>query len=158
MRRLGVTIGENCRIYGLPEEVFGSEPYLVRIGNHVCITSGVRFVTHDGGVWVFRDEFPDLDVMAPITVGNNVFIGINTVLLPGVSIGDNVVIGAGSVVIGPIPSNSVAAGVPARVIKSLGDYREKALKRGLHLRSLPADEKKRQLTMRFKAQPPELSQ
>jgi acetyltransferase-like isoleucine patch superfamily enzyme len=134
---MGVRIGQGCRIYGIPEEVFGSEPYLCRLGDHVSITSGVRFVSHDGGVWVFREQYPDLDVFGPIIVGSNVFIGINAIIMPGVTIGDNVVIGSGSVVTRSIPSNSVAAGVPARVLRSLDDYREKAVAKGLNLRSSP---------------------
>jgi len=63
--------------------VFGSEPYLVRLGDHVSITAGVKFISHDGGVWVFRDRFPELDVFGPITVGSNVFIGINALIMPG---------------------------------------------------------------------------
>jgi acetyltransferase-like isoleucine patch superfamily enzyme len=146
---MGVQVGENCRIYGIPEEVFGSEPYLCRLGDHVSITSGVRFVSHDGGVWVFRHLFPDLDVFGPITVGNNVFIGINAVIMPGVTIGDNVVIGSGAVVTRDIPSNSVAAGVPARVVRSLDDYLAKALAKGLHLRSHGPDRLRAELTTHF---------
>ena len=146
---MGVKIGEGCRIYGIPEEVFGSEPYLCRLGDHVSITSGVRFVSHDGGVWVFRDRFPDLDVFGPITVGSNVFIGINAIIMPGVTIGDNVVIGSGSVVTRDIPGNSVAAGVPARVLRSLDDYQAKAVAKGLHLRSLPPDRLRAELNAHF---------
>ena len=136
---MGVRIGDGCRIYGIPEEVFGSEPYLCRLGDHVSITSGVRFVSHDGGMWVFRDQYPDLDLFGPITVGSNVFIGINSIIMPGVSIGDNVVIGSGSVVTRDIPSNCVAAGVPARVLRSLEEYRAKAVAKGTHLRSCPPE-------------------
>jgi acetyltransferase-like isoleucine patch superfamily enzyme len=150
LRSLGVKVGQDCRIYGRPEEVFGSEPYLCRLGNHVSITSGVRFVSHDGGVWVFRQEYPDLDVFGRITVGNNVFIGLNAIILPGVTIGDNVVIGAGSVITRDIPANCVAAGVPARVITSLDKYRQKVLSTGLHHRSLPADELQRLLDRHFR--------
>ncbi len=150
LRALGVQVGKHCRIYGMPEEVFDSEPYLCRLGDHVSITSGVRFISHDGGVWVLREEFPDLDIFGPITVGNNVFIGINTIILPGVTIGDNVVIGAGAVVTRDIPSNSVAAGVPARVLGSLAAYREKALANGVHLRALPPEELHRALSDRFR--------
>lgn len=55
----------------------------------------------------------------PITIGNNVWLGGNTVILPGVTIGDNAVIGAGSVVTRDIPPNSIAAGNPCRVIREI---------------------------------------
>jgi len=146
---MGVRVGEGCRIYGVPEEVFGSEPYLCRLGDHVSITSGVKFISHDGGVWVFRDRFPDLDVFGPITVGSNVFIGINALIMPGVTIGDNVVIGSGAVVTRDIPANSVAAGVPARVLGPLEAYRSRALARGLHLRSQPPERLRAELDRQF---------
>jgi acetyltransferase-like isoleucine patch superfamily enzyme len=98
---------------------------------------------------VFRDRFPDLDVFGPITVGSNVFIGINAIIMPGVTIGDNVVIGSGAVVTRDIPSNSVAAGVPARVVRSLDEYRAKYVAKGLHYRSLPPDQLRRQLDAHY---------
>ena len=145
-RLAGVRVGRNCRIYDCS---FGSEPFLVTLGDHVTVTAGVQFVTHDGGVWVFREEFPDVDVFAPIHVGNNVFIGLNSILLPGARIGDNCVIGAGSVVRGEIPPNSVAAGVPAKVIKSLETYRAKVLEGAVHIRSRPLADKRRWLEETF---------
>lgn len=145
-RLAGVRVGRNCRIYDCS---FGSEPFLVTLGDHVTVTAGVQFVTHDGGVWVFRKEFPDIDVFAPIRIGNNVFIGVNSTILPGVSIGDNCVIGAGSLVKGTIPANSVVAGVPAKTIKSLGEYRTKVLGDAVHIRNLPPQEKKRILCEKF---------
>jgi acetyltransferase-like isoleucine patch superfamily enzyme len=57
------------------------------------------------------------DRPGPITIGNNVWIGINATIVGPVTIGDNAVIGAGSVVLKDIPSNAVAAGVPAKVIR-----------------------------------------
>lgn len=146
---MGVRVGVGCRIYGIPEEVFGSEPYLCRLGDHVSITSGVRFISHDGGVWVFREEYPDLDLFGPITVGNNVFIGNNAIIMPGVTIGDNVVIGAGSVVTRSIPNDSIVAGVPARVLRCLDDYKAKALASGLNLRALPPTELRERLNAHF---------
>ena len=62
---------------------------------------------------------------APIQVGSHVFIGVNTIVMPGVKIGSNVVIGAGSVVTKDIPDNSVAIGVPAKVVSSFSDYQDK---------------------------------
>lgn len=52
-RKQGVTIGEGCII--LCSNPFGSEPYLISIGNHVRMSRGVQFITHDGGVWVIRE-------------------------------------------------------------------------------------------------------
>lgn len=60
-----------------------------------------------------------LEYAKPIKVGNNVWIGGNVVVLPGVAIGDNTIVGAGSVVTKDIPPNVVAVGNPCRVIKEL---------------------------------------
>ena len=125
-RLLGVKVGRGSRLIGVS---FSSEPYLVELGDHVSATR-TRFETHDGGVWTLRQDFPQLDVVNRIVVGNNVFLGYGCIVLPGVHIGNNVVVGAGSVVTRDIPDNSVAAGVPARVLGSLSDYREKSLQRG----------------------------
>ncbi len=141
-RRAGVTVGRDCRFLSIDSGTFGSEPYLVTIGSHVTITHGVRFVTHDGGVWVLRDKHPDIDVFGRIAVGDNVFIGLNSLILPGVSIGDNVVVGAGSVVNKDIPSGSVAAGVPARVLGTIDAYEARSLERATMTKSLTAAEKR----------------
>lgn len=117
-RTIGVKVGEGCRLAGVN---FGSEPYLVSLGDHVSAIQTV-FITHDGGVWVFRDKSPEVDLMGPIKVGNNVFIGMDAKILPGVTIGDNVVIGAGAIVTKDIPSNCVAAGIPAKPIKTIDEY------------------------------------
>ncbi len=117
-RWIGVVIGKDCRLIQVS---YSSEPYLITLGDHVS-ASFVRFETHDGGVWVLRDKNPDYDLVKPITVGSNVFLGYGTVVLPGVTIGDNVVVGARSVVSKNVPSNTVVAGVPARPIKSVDEY------------------------------------
>jgi len=129
-REAGVTIGDGCTLLGRVD--WGSEPYLIEIGDNVRITSGVSFVTHDGGVHVLRRDWnghkamPTADIFGRIKVGNNVFIGIKSIIMPGVTIGDNVVIGAGSIVTKDIPANTVACGVPARVICPLEEYEKKA--------------------------------
>jgi acetyltransferase-like isoleucine patch superfamily enzyme len=115
--------GGEVRITGRVD--FGTEPHLLRFGDRVTIADGVKFLTHDGGVALFRDDFRRLSpvIHRPITVGSNVFIGANVIIMPGVHIGDDVVIGAGAVVTRDVPSDSVIAGVPARKIKSVAEYR-----------------------------------
>ena len=66
----------------------------------------------------------------PIRIGNDVWIGSNVVVLPGVTIGNNVVIGAGSVVTKDIPDNVVAFGAPCRVIREITDYDKEYYRKG----------------------------
>jgi acetyltransferase-like isoleucine patch superfamily enzyme len=113
LRRWGVKVGEDCLILN---DSFDSEPYLIEIGNHVAIASGVRFITHDGGVWSFRNKFPELDCFGKIKIGDNCFIGLDAIILPDTEIGNNCVVGAGSVVKGKIPDDSVVMGNPAKII------------------------------------------
>jgi acetyltransferase-like isoleucine patch superfamily enzyme len=134
LRKLGGQVGENCRFIGKID--FGSEPYLINIGSNVSITSSY-FVNHDGGVWVLRQAYPKIDIVKPIYIGDNVFIGSNCIIMPGVTIGSNIVVGAGSIVTKDLPSDAVYAGVPARYIKSLSDYKESSLANTLDTKGLP---------------------
>lgn len=120
---------------------WGSEPWIITLGSNVHLTNGIQFVTHDGGTLLFRDKIPDLEITKPITVGNNVYIGVQTIIMPGVQIGNNVVIGAGAVVTRDIPDNSVEVGVPAKVIKTIDAYLEKLKRESLHLGHLIGEEK-----------------
>jgi acetyltransferase-like isoleucine patch superfamily enzyme len=92
---------------------------------------------------------PDIDVVAPISVGNNVFIGLNSIVMPGVTIGNNCVIGAGSVVTRDIPDNSIAAGMPAKIITTYSAYKEKSVAKGLLIRGMSPENKRRFLEDRF---------
>lgn len=143
-RKAGGKIGVGCEIF--PDVEFGSEPYLIQIGNHVRITNGVRFCTHDGGLWVLRNLDSTLkhaDVFGRIVVGDNVHIGWNAIIMPNVTIGNNCIIGAGSVVTKDIPDNSVAAGVPAKVIESIEVYHEKVKNKCEYDTKLLSDKEKR---------------
>lgn len=127
VRSIGVTVGERCVIESFN---FSTEPWLISIGNHVEITTGVNFITHDGATWVLREnpKYKDVIRFGKITIHDNVFIGHGSIILPNVEIGENVVIGAGSVVTNDIPPNCVVGGVPARIICDIFDYGEKCLK------------------------------
>lgn len=107
---------------------WGSEPWLIEVGSNTEFSGRVTCITHDGGtkVWRHMSGVKHLNRYGPIRVGNNCFIGYGVILLPDVCIGDNCVIGAGSVVARDIESNSVAAGVPARVLASIEDYGARA--------------------------------
>jgi len=90
----------------------------VNIGNNVFFGPHVNIytATHPTEAEV-RNK--GLESGKPVTIGNNVWIGGNATILPGVTIGDNTVIGAGSVVTGNVPANVLAAGNPCRIIKLL---------------------------------------
>lgn len=124
---------------------WGTEPWIITLGKNVHVTEGVKFITHDGGTLLYRHLVPDLEITKPITIGDNVYIGNNVIILLGVKIGNNVVIGAGAIVSKPIPDNSVAVGVPARVIKTADEYFEKIQKESLHLGHLKGQEKDKAL-------------
>lgn len=92
----------------------------VKFGDNVFIAPNCSFYTAGHPIDP-EERNKGLEYARPITVGNNVWIGGNVCVVPGVTIGDNCVIGAGSVVVKDIPANSVAAGNPCRVIKSITD-------------------------------------
>ncbi|MEU4336234.1 acyltransferase [Micromonospora lupini] len=140
-RTLGVDLRGRVRFYGIDRAMFGSEPWLVSLGDNVYVTAGVQFITHDGGTLILRKEVPDLEWTAPIRIGDDVYLGVRTTILPGVTIGNRCVIGAGSVVTRDIPDNSVAAGVPARVVRTVDDYLDRMKARSLRCGHLPAAEK-----------------
>ena len=137
-RFIGVKIGSNCSI---ATRKFGSEPYLIEIGDHVQITNDVRFFTHGGG-WVFREKFPEFDFFGKIRIGNNVYIGNSAMLMPGITIGNNVIIGAGSVVTKSIPDNVVVAGNPAKIVSKLEDMFQKSNSLNLNTKSFKRSDKR----------------
>lgn len=98
-----------------------SHPNLITIGDKVTLAPRVHILAHDAST---KHNIGKTRI-GLVNIGNNVFIGAESIILPGVTIGDDVVIGAGSVVTKDISSNSVAVGNPARVVCTLDEYNAK---------------------------------
>ena len=120
---MGMTVGKNFkRLNGVILDP--AHCWLIEIGNNVTMAPRVHILCHDAST----KQFLNYTKIGRVTIGDNVFIGAESVVLPGVTIGSNVIIGANSTVTHDIPANSVAVGSPARVICTLEEYlsREKA--------------------------------
>ncbi|MDQ0476443.1 acyltransferase [Chryseobacterium sp. MDT2-18] len=147
---MGVTIGNNCRIYGNSPNMWGTEPFLIKIGNNVHITNGCKFNTHDGGTLILRKETPDLELTSPITVGNDVYFGLDTLIMQGVTIGDRVIVGARSVITKSIEGDSLIVGTPACKIKTVDQYHEEIKLQSLKIGHLDRDSKEIELKKIFR--------
>lgn len=123
----GFDIGKGTIFYSPNTIIIDRErPWLLKIGEYCKITSGCVILTHDYSRSVLRRKYGEIIGEASETViGNNVFIGMNSIILMGSKIGNNTIIGAGSVVSGKFPDNVVIAGNPAKVIRSLDEHYEK---------------------------------
>lgn len=121
---MGMTVGRNFnRLQGVILDP--SHCWLIEIGDNVTMAPRVHILCHDASSKLFLGYTK----IGRVTIGSNVFIGAESVVLPGVTIGDNVIIGANSTVTHNIPSGSVAAGSPARVICTLEEYLAKERRR-----------------------------
>ena len=99
--------------------------WLIDIGKNVTLAPRVHILCHDAST----KQYLGYTKIGRVKIGNSVFIGAGTVVLPGVTIGDNVIIGANSTITHDIPSNSVVAGSPAKKICSLEEYLNKERER-----------------------------
>ncbi len=134
LRRKGARIGEGCEFFRPATQfVDPSNPELITIGNKVKISLEVAILTHGFDYSVLRELHPGecFGSAGPVTIGDNCFIGMRSMVLKNTVIGNNCVIGAGSVVKGRIPDNTVAAGNPARVIMSIDELYQKYRRREL---------------------------
>lgn len=140
-KRNGMKMGKGCSIMSWK---IIAEAYLIEIGDFVQITDGVHLFTHGGG-WALRQlggDDSDYDSFGKVIIGNNVYIGNNACVMPGVTIGNNVVIGASSVVTKNVPDNVVIAGNPARIINTFEDYCKKMKRWNLHCKNMDDKSKK----------------
>lgn len=114
LKAQGIQIGKNTMIsMGAKIDTHRGK---ISIGSNCLITSGVKIVSHDGASRMINlNDYGDGEVI----IGNNVFIGVNSVILRDVKIGDNAVVGAGSIVAKDVPPCVVVAGNPAKIVKEL---------------------------------------
>lgn len=148
-RRQGVEIGEGVEIFGANLFTFGSEPYLVSIGNEVTISHNVDFITHDGGLRVARAKYPEAYLYGRIRIADHCFIGAHCIFLPSTSVGIGSVIGSGSIVTGKIPPGVIAVGSPAKPIKSVDEYVQQNKHLWIDTRGLTPDAKRDLLRRRL---------
>ena len=116
----GLKVGDNLLVMN-GVNLDPSHCWLITIGNNVVLSPFVHILAHDTST----KAYCGYTRIGKVNIGNNVFVGANSIILPGVSIGDNSIIGAGSVVSKSIPKNVVAAGNPCRVIHTLDEYKNK---------------------------------
>ena len=141
-KHIGVNVGADNFI---PDKrCWSSEPYLITVGSHYQITYGVRLFTH-GGANVAREMYPDFDIFGKIVIGDWVYIGSGSLIMPGVTIGNNVLVAAGSVVTRSVPSGMIVAGNPARIIGSVDDYIKRNMPYNLNSKRLSRAEKRKLL-------------
>lgn len=117
LRKNGLKVGSNFNMqFGC--SIDPSHCWLISIGENVTLAPGVRIIAHDASTKMHLGYTK----VGKIKIGNQVFIGAGSIILPNVTIGDNVVIGAGTVVAKDIPDNSVVAGNPAKIIGQTDTY------------------------------------
>lgn len=109
-----IIIGDRCFLNGVNISARKS----VVIGNDCIFATGIQILDSDTHVTQSKDRKYIQDIPSPVAIGNNVWVGLNAIILKGTEIGDNSVVGAGSVVKGKFPANCVIAGNPARIVKT----------------------------------------
>ena len=119
IREAGGKVGENVQIFSAKIDMRWS--FLLTIGNNVVI-SQARILLHDGSTRLFCNNH---SYVAAVNIGNNVFIGADSIVLPGTTVGNNVVVGAGTIVSKDIPDNSVVVGNPMRIIGTYENFKHK---------------------------------
>ena len=127
LRRKGIKIGNGTIVFSPKHiNIDISRPHLIEIGENVFLHKGTTIMAHDWASYTFVNKYNDfIPSHGKVKIGNNVWLGENVSILKGVTIGNDVIIGFGSIVTKDIPSNSIAVGIPAKVICSFDDYYKK---------------------------------
>lgn len=136
MRKRGIRIGEKCRMF---TNVSSREASLISIGDRVTISSEVEFCTHDNAI--IKAISGKTDVVGPITIGDDCFIGMRSILMYGVTLGDHCVVAAGSVVTKSFPPRTVLGGNPARAICTIDQYAEKYKDYAIDFSAIPLEQR-----------------
>ena len=118
LRNRGVKVGNNTKIYSC--NIDYGHGFLITIGDNVTITHST-ILAHDASC----QKVIGKSKVGKVIIGNNVFIGLGSIILPNVTIGDNVIVGCGSVVTKSIPANTIIAGNPAKIIGTFEEFKIK---------------------------------
>ena len=118
----GLIVGENFQLER-NSYIDSSFPWLIEIGNNVTVAPEVLILSHDGST----QKIIGYSKIGKVKIGDNVFIGSKSIILPNTTIGKNSIIGAGSIVKGNIPEDVVVSGVPAKVVMTVEEFRKKHL-------------------------------
>ncbi|MBQ6708911.1 MAG: acyltransferase [Clostridia bacterium] len=142
LRKVGVEIGKNTYIFS--DKIETNESYLIKIGDNVLIAPDVSFFTHDASACKYLAG--ETDIFGRITIGDNVFIGGGSIILPGVTIAEDCIIGSGSVVTKSCHTKgTVLAGNPAKPITTVEELKVKNEKYTLDFRGMTYEQKREYL-------------
>lgn len=124
LTKIGMKVGKNFQFEKglLIDKIY---PHLITIGDDVTLSADVKVMAHDAGL----RNIMGIVRIGHVTIGNRVFVGLRTIILPNVTIGDDVIVGAESVVSRNFPSGAVCVGIPAKVICTLSEYKERLLQK-----------------------------
>ncbi len=137
-REQGMRIGKDVHIFS---DIISKEPYMISIGDDTTISGDVLFVTHDNSISKYLPEYTE--TFGEIIIGRNCFIGMRSIIMPGVTIADNTIVAAGACVTKScLTSGNVLGGVPAKVIGTVEELKKKNEAYGFSIKGLTLEEKK----------------
>ncbi len=137
-RYIGVNIGHHNHFQ---KDHWSSEPYLITIGSH-CQLTDCKIHTHGGGN-IIRESYPDFDMFGKVVIGDWVYIGSGSQIMPGVTIEDHVLVAAGSIVTKSVPTGCIVAGNPAKIIGHTEDYILRNIKWNLKTKGFSSEKKRK---------------